>query len=58
MAVVKNCNLLVKKLTNEAQIKHLIAQKDISFSNSRIEALNKILKHQFLRKKQLKKEIF
>jgi putative transposase len=59
----ENCNLLVKKLTNEAQIKHLIAQKDISFSNSGIEALNKILKHQFLRKKiittekQLKKEI-
>lgn len=59
----ENCNLLVKKLTNETQIKHLIAQKDISFSNSGIEALNKILKHQFLRKKiittekQLKKEI-
>jgi hypothetical protein len=29
-------------------IKHLIAQKDIPFSNSRIEAFNKIIKHQFL----------
>jgi Integrase core domain len=27
---------------------HLIAQKDIPFSNSRIEAFNKIIKHQFL----------
>lgn len=33
--------------TNE-DIKHLIAQKDIPFSNSKIEAFNKIIKHQFL----------
>ncbi|MBC7846065.1 MAG: hypothetical protein H7Y10_06205 [Flavobacterium sp.] len=32
----------------EAYLKHLIAQKDIPFSNSRIEAFNKIIKHQFL----------
>ena len=33
--------------TNE-NIKHLISQKDIPFSNSKIEAFNKIIKHQFL----------
>ncbi|MEN2402573.1 integrase core domain-containing protein [Flavobacterium sp. MC2016-06] len=35
------------KTTNQ-EIKHLIAQKDIPFSNSKIEAFNKIIKHQFL----------
>ena len=34
-------------------IKHLIAQKDIQFSNSKIEAFNKIIKHQFLLPKHL-----
>ncbi len=29
-------------------IKHLIAQKDVVFSNSMVEALNKVIKHQFL----------
>lgn len=35
---------------NDPQIKmtHLIAQRDIQFSNSSIEAFNKIIKHQFL----------
>jgi len=52
----ENCNFLVKTLTHEKQIKHLIAQKDIQFSNSGIEALNKILKHQFLRNKNITSE--
>jgi putative transposase len=34
--------------TTNQEIKHLIAQKDIPFSNSKIEAFNKIIKHQFL----------
>jgi putative transposase len=29
-------------------IEHIIAQKDVVFSNSMIEALNKVIKHQFL----------
>jgi len=32
----------------QINITHLIAQKDIQFSNSSIEAFNKIIKHQFL----------
>lgn len=44
----ENCNEVVKTVTKQQNIKHLIAQKDIRFSNSGIEALNKILKHQFL----------
>lgn len=35
-------------ITTNNDIKHLIAQRDIPFSNSKIEALNKIIKHQFL----------
>ena len=35
------------------KMKHLIAQKDIQFSNSKIEAFNKIIKHQFLLPKNL-----
>ncbi len=31
-----------------AGIKHIIAQKDIKSSNSKIEAVNKVVKHQFL----------
>jgi putative transposase len=44
----ENINFLVNELTTREQISHVIAQKDISFSNSTIEALNKVLKHQFL----------
>ena len=46
----ENVNSTVQQFlvsTNE-DIKHLIAQKDIPFSNSKIEAFNKIIKHQFL----------
>tara|TARA_R110000868_G_scaffold131418_2_gene341458 strand:- start:10758 stop:12038 length:1281 start_codon:yes stop_codon:yes gene_type:complete len=46
----ENVNTTVQEFlisTNE-DIKHLIAQKDIPFSNSKIEAFNKIIKHQFL----------
>jgi transposase InsO family protein len=47
---LENTNLTVKQFLNTTnqEIKHLIAQKDIPFSNSKIEALNKIIKHQFL----------
>jgi putative transposase len=47
---VENVNTTVQEfLTSINQdIKHLIAQKDIPFSNSKIEAFNKIIKHQFL----------
>ncbi len=47
---VENVNITVKEFlaTTDQDIKHLIAQKDIPFSNSRIEAFNKIIKHQFL----------
>ncbi|WP_281335985.1 hypothetical protein [Flavobacterium eburneipallidum] len=49
-AGVENVNNTVQEFlsTTNPDIKHLIAQKDISFSNSSIEAFNKIIKHQFL----------
>ncbi|WP_281335994.1 hypothetical protein [Flavobacterium eburneipallidum] len=49
-AGVENVNNTVQEFLNttNTNIKHLIAQKDIPFSNSRIEAFNKIIKHQFL----------
>ncbi|WP_432222279.1 integrase core domain-containing protein [Flavobacterium sp. TMP13] len=40
-------------LTTENDVKHLIIQKDIPFSNSKIEAFNKIIKHQFLLSRNL-----
>ncbi len=47
---VENVNTTVRDFldTTNQDIKHLIAQKDIPFSNSKIEAFNKIIKHQFL----------
>ena len=47
---VENVNNTVQEFltSTNPDIKHLIAQKDIHFSNSRIEAFNKIIKHQFL----------
>ncbi len=49
-AGVENVNNTVQEFLNTTNqdIKHLIAQKDIPFSNSSIEAFNKIIKHQFL----------
>lgn len=49
-AGVENVNSTVQDFLNTTNpdIKHLIAQKDIPFSNSSIEAFNKIIKHQFL----------
>ena len=49
-AGVENVNSTVQEFlsTTNPDIKHLIAQKDIPFSNSSIEAFNKIIKHQFL----------
>jgi putative transposase len=48
-AGVENVNTAVQEFLNTTNqdIKHLIAQKDIPFSNSKIEAFNKIIKHQF-----------
>ncbi|MDI1307691.1 MAG: hypothetical protein PSX42_22985 [bacterium] len=47
---VENVDTTVRDFldTTNQDIKHLIAQKDIPFSNSKIEAFNKIIKHQFL----------
>jgi putative transposase len=51
----ENVNNTVKEFLSisNLDIKHLIAQKDIPFSNSKIEAFNKIIKHQFLLPKNL-----
>lgn len=50
---IENINNVVKDFITTTTITHLIAQKDIPFSNSQMEAINKILKHQFLLPKQL-----
>ena len=34
--------------SSDVPINHIIAQKDVVFSNSMVEALNKVIKHQFL----------
>ena len=54
-AGTENVNTTVKDFieTTNLDIKHLIAQKDIPFSNSKIEAFNKIIKHQFLLPKNI-----
>lgn len=49
----ENINTTVSNFTNSNHIKHLIAQKDVVFSNSMIEAINKIIKHQFLHPKEI-----
>jgi putative transposase len=52
---VENVNTTVKEFlaTTNPKIIHQIAQKDITASNSKIEAYNKIIKHQFLLPRQL-----
>lgn len=49
----ENVNTIVSDFTVSKHIKHLIAQKNVSFSNSMIEAINKIIKHQFLYHKEI-----
>lgn len=49
----ENVNCTVKEFLSHKKIIHFIAQKDIVQSNSMIEAINKILKHQFLLPKNL-----
>jgi len=46
----ENVNVTVSGFINSPNIsiKHIIAQKDVAFSNSMVEALNKTIKHQFL----------
>ena len=46
----ENVNQVVHHFINRPTIpiEHIIAQKDVAFSNSMVEALNKIIKHQFL----------
>jgi len=46
----ENTNTTVAEYLNSdnVDIKHLIAQRDVSFSNSTIEMVNKVIKHQFL----------
>ncbi|MEW5676024.1 DDE-type integrase/transposase/recombinase [Flavobacterium enshiense] len=45
---IENVNNTVNQFIQNHNIIHQIAQKDITFSNSKIEAFNKIIKHQFL----------
>ncbi|MEE9407694.1 MAG: DDE-type integrase/transposase/recombinase [Polaribacter sp.] len=52
----ENVNNTVSHFTSSNHIKHLIAQKDVVFSNSMIEAINKIIKHQFLHHKEIEDE--
>ena len=49
----ENINNPVSNFTSSNHIKHIIAQKDVVFSNSMIEAINKIIKHQFLYHKEI-----
>ena len=49
----ENVNTVVSDFTSSNHIKHLIAQKDVVFSNSMIEAINKVIKHQFLHPKEI-----
>jgi putative transposase len=51
----ENVNHTVQDFINlpDINILQLIAQKDIKFSNSQIEAFNKVLKHQFLHPKEI-----
>ena len=49
----ENVNTIVSDFTVSKHIKHLIAQKNVSFSNSMIEAIKKIIKHQFLYHKEI-----
>jgi putative transposase len=51
----ENVNTTVQNFldTTNLDIIQLIAQKDIPFSNSQMEAINKIMKHQFLLPQQL-----
>lgn len=46
----ENVNTTVADFINnpDVPIEHIIAQKDVVFSNSMIEAVNKVVKHQFL----------
>lgn len=46
----ENVNTTVSNFINkpEVKIEHIVAQSDVIFSNSMIEALNKVIKHQFL----------
>lgn len=46
----ENVNTTVANFINKPNIpiEHIIAQKDVVFSNSMVEALNKTIKHQFL----------
>ncbi|MFC4636453.1 transposase [Dokdonia ponticola] len=51
----ENVNATVANFINspDIPIKHIIAQNDVVFSNSMIEAINKIIKHQFLHHKEI-----
>jgi putative transposase len=51
----ENVNTIVSDFIDspDIPIKHIIAQKDVVFSNSMVEALNKVIKHQFLHPKEV-----
>jgi len=54
----ENVNSIVSEFINSSDIpiQHIIAQKDVVFSNSMVEALNKVIKHQFLHHKEINDE--
>ncbi len=54
----ENVNSIVSEFINSSDIptQHIIAQKDVVFSNSMVEALNKVIKHQFLHHKEINNE--
>lgn len=52
----ENVNQTVSTFIKETEIPiaHLIAQKDVLYSNSMVESVNKVIKHQFLFHKTIK----
>ena len=54
----ENVNTTVSNFINspEILIEHIIAQKDVIFSNSMVESINKVIKHQFLFPKTIANE--
>jgi putative transposase len=49
----ENDNAIVSEYTASTPLKHLIAQVDVSFSNSIIEAANKTLKYRYIFRKNV-----
>jgi len=54
----ENVNSIFSEFINSSDIpiQHIIAQKDVVFSNSMVEAMNKVIKHQFMYHKEINNE--